>query len=123
MNRSALVIIAILAAGGLAGVTWQTYRRDTPPETDKLANPLAAAVAAQIRQSPENVPDEVKQAFSNESAVSQTPTIRDYLAHRVRMLGDWPSPWPEVFWGAELALGASAAVVVALQDRQGKPPT
>lgn len=118
LNSPALVIIALLTLGGLAGVTWQSFRLETPPVTNNRTHPLAAAMASQIRQSPENVPDEVKQAFQTEAAGPQAPGFHDYLARRVRMLGIWPNPWPEVFWGAELVLGTSAAIAVALRGHR-----
>jgi hypothetical protein len=123
VNRSAVPIIGLLAVGGLAGVTWQTFQRDASPVANKFENPLAAAMAAQVLQSPETVPDEVKQAFRSERMESEKPTFREHLSRRVRKLGDWPSPWPEIFWGAELALGASATIAVVLRDHREKSPT
>ena len=41
---------------------------------------------------------------------SATDQFRQYLARRVRQLGAWPSPWPELFWVIELLAGGVAAM-------------
>jgi hypothetical protein len=49
------------------------------------------------------------------------PTFADYLAVRVRPLGEWEHPWPSLFWAAELCLALSAGLLLywKLSNRQG----
>jgi len=42
-----------------------------------------------------------------------TERLQTYLNRRVEMLGNWPTPWPELFWALELSLGTAGAVWIA----------
>ncbi|MBX3436722.1 MAG: hypothetical protein KF861_04465 [Planctomycetaceae bacterium] len=44
---------------------------------------------------------------------TSVPSLSDYLAFRVRPLGEWSQPWPSVFWGAEILLASVAGAWTA----------
>ena len=57
----------------------------------------------------EGLPEEFQRAFASASAARRPDlSLHAYLRNRVHPLGEWPSPWPVVFWGAEVAAGAAA---------------
>jgi hypothetical protein len=43
------------------------------------------------------------------------PSFADYLALRVLPLGEWPQPWPWVFWIAEILLAAAAGMLLVIR--------
>lgn len=49
-----------------------------------------------------------------------TPSFEDYLQNRVSQLGEWPSPWPGVFWGAEVILAAVAGGITMAKLRKSE---
>lgn len=69
-------------------------------------NPMAALFAAQVH------------------AESRTfgSRMHRYLTERVQMLGAWPSPWPELFWGTEVLAGTAAAIGIARKRRSQELP-
>ena len=48
--------------------------------------------------------------FTATPVASAADQFRQYLARRVRQLGAWSSPWPELFWAIELLAGGAAAM-------------
>ncbi|MCA9076454.1 MAG: hypothetical protein KDA93_15610 [Planctomycetaceae bacterium] len=56
-----------------------------------------------------------------EEAETRELSFGDYLALRVRPLGEWSQPWPVVFWGAEVLLAAACSGF--LVSRQLRSPT
>ncbi len=53
----------------------------------------------------------------------RAPAFADYLALRVSPLGEWPQPWPFVFWGAEMLFaGAAGGLLVSRQLRAAQEP-
>ncbi|WP_437192996.1 hypothetical protein [Planctomicrobium sp. SH527] len=49
-----------------------------------------------------------------------TPRFEDYLQNRVSQLGEWPVPWPGVFWGAEVILAAVAGGITMAKLRKSE---
>jgi len=43
-------------------------------------------------------------------------SFADYLALRVKPLGEWQQPWPGVFWGVELLLAAASGYFLVSQQ-------
>jgi|GEM_PF-1827325 len=69
----------------------------------------------QARQNPKDLEmlETIRQASQNDSELQAeyakelqyyTPGFREYLQHRVSILGNWPEPWPALFWGLEVVL-------------------
>ena len=48
-------------------------------------------------------------------------TFTAYLAHRVKNLGDWETPWPAVFWAFEIVVGSGAGLIVFRRVSTGDP--
>lgn len=45
----------------------------------------------------------------------------DYLALRVRPLGEWSQPWPVVFWGAEVLLATLCGAFLVSRQMRSSP--
>ncbi len=103
--RRWLLAMSLMAFAGLAGSTWMAFRVE--------AAELARLEAVWRPKSPEQqlaekMADRINRE-SNAQAGVMLEEFRWYLTRRVRQLGAWPSPWPEVFWCAELLAGSAAA--------------
>jgi hypothetical protein len=51
-------------------------------------------------------------ALAEMEARHRAPSFADYLALRVQPLGEWPQPWPWVFWISEILLAAAAGMLL-----------
>lgn len=94
--------MSLMALCGLAGSTWLAFRSDAAWQAKSPQQQMAATMMKQMERD------------SNGEIVSaQSPPVVDefrwYLTRRVRQLGKWSRPWPELFWCAELLAGGVAA--------------
>jgi len=104
--RPARATIIMLAASltlvGLVATTWQTFRLDELTQVKSSEEELAAKLMREFdRQQGIATPD-----LTPSSSLQR---FRGYLTRRVRQLGRWPSPWPELFWCGECISAGIAA--------------
>lgn len=100
------IAAVVLALCGWIGAIWESYRLD---KAMFLASPQDR-MAAQMMQE-----------FEKQSGAPQGPTVNplremsfpEFLARRLKQLGNWPSPWPECFWVGELLATATLAGYLA----------
>ncbi len=81
------------------------------PEQAMARNIIEAAAA----QDPELAATLAAERRDNE------PSFANYLALRVKPLGEWQQPWPVVFWGVEVLLATVCGAF--LVSRQLRSPT
>ncbi len=96
-------MVGAFAFVALAASTWQAFRLDA---ASRATSPREQQIAL-------NLVRQMERDSGGEIAVtppaSATDEFREYLARRVRQLGVWSSPWPELFWFVELFAGGLAA--------------
>ena len=97
-----LLAMALMALCGLAGSTWLAFRSDAALLAKTPQQQMAATMMKQMER---DSGGEIDSAPTT-SVVNE---FRWYLARRARQLGTWPSPFPELFWCAELLAGGAAA--------------
>lgn len=69
----------------------------------------------------EGLPSDIRSGFQRALATrSPRMDFPAYLHDRLTPLGDWPPPWPALFWGAEIAIGTVAGAWLA--GRLVNPP-
>ncbi len=104
--RRWLLAMSLMAFAGLAGSTWMAFR----VEAAELARLEAVW---RPKSSEQQLAASMAQRMNGEISAAQPgfklEEFRWYLTRRVRQLGKWPSPWPELFWSLELLAGAAAA--------------
>ena len=99
-----LLAMSLMAGGGLAGSTWLAFRSEAASLAKSPQQQMAATMMKQMeRDSGGEIP--------SAPSVSAVNEFRWYLARRVRQLGKWSSPWPELFWCLELLAGSVAAAL------------
>ena len=113
--------IGLVTMGGLVASVLHTVALQPPPTPTTLPHPIAAMLAAKMQEESGLNPGDAMPELAN--APAQAPgfgsRVQRYLTRRVQMLGDWPSPWPELFWGVELLAGTASAVGIALWSTRG----
>ncbi len=110
VTSTVIALIAATTLAGLVGSVCQTVALQPPIKpVDNNFHPVAALVAARMGE-----------AAPKEEIPSFGDRLHAYLIRRVSLLGDWSSPWPEVFWGGELLLGTGGAACLAYWVRQPK---
>lgn len=100
--RRRLLAMFLLAFTGLAGSTWLAFRLDAASQPKSPQQQMAATMMKQMER---DSGGEIVPATS----ISAVDEFRRYLTRRVRQLGSWSSPWPELFWVGELLAGGAAA--------------
>lgn len=105
-TRGRLFAMGVLTLAGLMGSTCQTVALQLAAIPETPVHPIAKLVDDQLGQS--SKPDFQQQ-------------FRSYLKGRLEVLGSWPSPFPEMFWGLELLLGTGGAMLVAWRYRVDRP--
>ena len=100
--RRWLAILFLMAFSGLAGSTWLAFRSEAASQAKSPQQQMAATMMKQMERDSNG---EIVPATS----ISAVDEFRWYLTRRVKQLGSWPSPWPELFWIAELLAGGVAA--------------
>lgn len=108
--RSVVVVCAMLIAGGTVGLTLRTHQLWAERTSALLEKKRPLPLPASLEGLPENVRGTFEAAWA-----SRRPDLGflAYLRDRVSPLGDWPSPWPGVFWGTEVVLGSAAGAWLA----------
>jgi hypothetical protein len=99
----AVMVAALLSIVGLIGATWETARVEEARRSKSGQDVLAARLMEEV----------AARTSGGATEVSGGPAwiaFRRHLSRRVRQLGLWPSPWPEVLWVAELLAAAAASV-------------
>lgn len=124
-NRRVLISasLALILAGQL-GLVWESHRLYEVRERKRLettAQPLFPQLLQQTAklESGEDL-DNLRTAEALASSLQQErqrvlaerTRFQNYLKHRVSALGDWPPPWPLVFWCVETFLGTFVGVGV-----------
>lgn len=123
-NRGSVTIAVVLIVGGQAGLALQSWRL--------YAAQLEATYQAEV-DLPLALPqgdgdggasfdlegtfragDELRSSLREERRreLAEKAGFPSFLKHRVSPLGDWASPWPEVFFGIELLLAAAVGTWV-----------
>lgn len=121
VNWTVIVAAALLVGLGGAYAGWTGYQQ------------LKATRAAELKQDPQQLAMlNMLESISQETGLEQhqklrrklQPQFQDYLAFRTSSLGDWPPPWPSLFWGAELSLAAvlAGATIFKLSHRESSTP-
>jgi hypothetical protein len=118
-SRGLTLASACLILFGQLGTALSTYHL----RTTELQRQFAKEPLADFRDQLAKPPDDPKEktAFEemqrglerSEEQRRQMLSFRGYLQHRVSLIGKWPSPWPEVLWGSELALATLAGTWLA----------
>ena len=111
-SRGLIGTIAVfLSIAGLIGATWEAFRlelsRRPKSPNDAIAERLIEQMKTQTKLPP----------FENREQ-SALLAFRRYLSGRIRQLGEWSSPWPEVFWISELVTAAAASYWMATGRRR-----
>lgn len=100
--RSAVVLASLLAITGFAVSTWQTFKLDEQTQKKTKEEELAASLMREFdRQQGVTTVDEAQ--------LPSPKRFQRYLSRRVKQLGEWLSPWPELFWSTEVLLAGVAA--------------
>jgi len=117
-RRGAVALTLVLTIAGLGLIAVRGHQQfqaeqaaaaKADPEQAMARNIMEAAAASD----PKLAADLAEQQDSSHLSFT------DYLALRVRPLGEWQQPWPVVFWGCELLLAAACGAV--LVSRQLRP--
>lgn len=111
LDAPKLALIGTVTLAGLITSVCQTVALQPVKPPDATPHPIAALVAAQLGESPEQQP-----------VPNFASRLRTHLIHRVERLGEWSSPWPEVFWTAELLVGTAGSVWIAVRCRPSETP-
>lgn len=121
--RWMLLCALLLLLGGEAGIvleTWRGHRSDLQRQFAKDPSAgfvkqaqQAAATSALEKASPEETA--LRQQLQAEvervrEVRRQTRSLSAFLRRRLKALGDWSQPWPELFWGGEIVLGSLAGM-------------
>lgn len=110
LNRSWFAVLAsMLTIAALVGITIQSFQREQQArkisDQEKMAQQVLARMNS-VGDSPKAIPP-----------TSLSSQFHDYLAGRVRQLGRWPAPWPEVWWIIELAASIATAAYCSQRFR------
>jgi len=119
--------IGLVTMGELVTSLLATVAMQPPPPPPRDLHPVEAVVVAQMRKAAEEAGLEPPPSISAPDAKFEVLTVPKlsffdrvliYLDRRVAMLGQWPNPWPELFWLGEVLAGTAAAVGFAIIRRQ-----
>ena len=97
-----LLALGSMAFAGLTGSTWLAFRADAASQAKSPQQQMAATMMKQMARDSGGEIDSAPTA-------SVVNDFRWYLTRRVRQLGKWSSPWPELFWSLEMLAGSVAA--------------
>ena len=129
-RRTVLVVSWIMIAGGLIGGTLESYRIKVTPlrlqalkdRAAELQDPLSGPTQTllsgdnskdtpEVRAAREQLRTMERRRAEMLQAIEERREFdlqfRGYLSRRVSTLGNWPQPWPTVFWWAEVILGST----------------
>ncbi|WP_010588160.1 hypothetical protein [Schlesneria paludicola] len=110
----------VLTIAGLIGCMIETYRQTRWPDSPK------GQMSAQLHDLGLKMVEEMNRQIKPSDTASQvdlyaTMSFRRFLARRLAQLGEWSSPWPELFWAAEIGLAAVTSFWVATRSMLNTP--
>ncbi|MGE0375236.1 MAG: hypothetical protein AB7I48_28310 [Planctomycetaceae bacterium] len=114
-KRWSVAMTPLLIVAGLGVIALQGQRQ---LRAEQAAAAAAAAAEQKLAQSLFDAAAEQDPALAaqlNRQRSEQAPSFVDYLALRVRPLGEWGPPWPVVFWSVEVLLAAAAGTLLVLR--------
>ena len=114
-TSTAGVVAGLLTLGGLIGCTMEIARLDDVQKSSANQEELAMRMLEQMNAT--------SQGGSPPKPATERSSIQKHLNRRLRQLGQWKSPWPEIFWCSELVLAASVSAWVARRSARGREPT
>ena len=113
LRRPFFFAVGVLIAIQSATSFWISFRDYTSSIEQQQKEDSNASSLAKIVRS-ENIDPKVQEEFQKakdeKEAKLQFPA---YLKHRVSQLGDWSSPWPELFAGMEVLASVFFGLVVS----------
>jgi hypothetical protein len=119
-RRVALLLVPLLTTAGLGFVAQRTWREyQSLQRTADIENPRRSAPSPMLEAIAVSDPETAKMLERERS--SEAPGFLEYLAVRTRPLGEWPEPWPVLFWGGELLLATLAGLLVVRRMSSGGP--
>lgn len=107
------LVLCALGAVNLAGLSYRQFAQARQALAQQHPQELAAIRMAEKLEASD---PQAMQRYAEERRKYE-PRFTDYLAHRVSGLGAWKSPWPEIFWGGEVAL---AGILCGLTLRRAR---
>lgn len=119
MDRPKLIFVGLVTLGGLITYVCQTVVL-LPPPKPQMIHPLAAMVAEQMRKSESSSdssedPAEAPSIPMIQPVLIQPPgfasRVQAYLHRRVNAA--WSTPWPELLWTGEVAIGVAGSIWIA----------
>ena len=119
--RAMEVMSALLTLAGLIGCTIEIFRLDELRHPEFANERLARQMIAQMNSA-------ASENISVPAAPSVLTRFQQHLAQLIRQLGQWQSPWPEIFWTSELIAAACASVcmvryrLIPATERSTAPP-
>ncbi|MBM4076933.1 MAG: hypothetical protein FJ267_14990 [Planctomycetes bacterium] len=110
------MFVTILSFVGLVSSTWLTFQREAKSTAKSQQSVLAESLIKQMEKDSGN-----SLAMDSNSATQPRSDFSRYLAARIKQIGNWSSPWPEMIWILELICGTIGAIVGLYFSRQFRP--
>ena len=112
-GRLLIPLSCLLIAASLVGLTLRTHQI-WAARTRALLQKSDAPPVLLPPESLEGLPADIRRNFES-AAAARRPDLSfpAYLRDRTSPLGSWPAPWPALFWGTEIMLGAAAGTWLA----------
>lgn len=131
--RQAGAIIAltfVAVAAGQSALTLESYRIAAAAHASEMQRELEsdksrAALALILQSSAPPADSQARQMFDEmQETLGIRMSFANYLARRFSTLGQWSSPWPEIFWSVEILMSAAAGAWMASRPmKTGKSPS
>lgn len=118
-RRLAVIMTVVLTATGLGLVAIRGYQQYQAEQAATAKADPEQAMARNIMEAAAANDPQLAEQLSEEKDKGRM-SFPDYLALRVRPLGEWRQPWPTVFWGTEVILAAACGAF--LVSRQLRSP-
>jgi len=114
------MLLGLLGAVNLGYLSYRHFEQGRQELAEKKSRDIAVLESLKS-ESDEDL--ELQNAYDKELR-RYRPVFQDYLRHRVAALGQWESPWPELFWGIEvLAAAVATGFGFGRPRRHRDPPT
>ena len=117
---SAVIMAVILTATGLGLIAARGFQQYRAEQSATATADPAQAMARSIMESAAATYPELADDLTRKRGDIQR-SFGDYLALRVRPLGEWEQPWPMVFWGAEVVLAAACGACLVSRKLRSPP--
>lgn len=126
-RRLVSAVSLVLLASGLVGMTIETHRRRAVQIRYQYGADPKTAMLLHVMQNDSLVPHDddstrgqqrMQDTFQlaaqqRKRRLEELTSLNGYLKHRVSPLGEWPFPWPAVFWAGEVFAGSIAGAWLA----------